>query len=508
MTSAGHFWKLPFTPPWLLVAAVALALLGWLLPSARRVPERRLRGAAIFLGITAATFFARHLLLTPGFFHQHGQGPVWARYGIIHPSSCQYGPGFHDLYSFIGSYGRIDPERLLFPAQALLGALIPAFTFVLARRAGARLPVALAAAFAVAVDPIFARIAESESYYDTCAFLLFFAASALACGASRASLRSPRFHLCALAAGLLVAQAARVHPVAWAPAALLPLVVILIRGRLLDRIALAACAAVIIAACVGLFAGPAIKFVLAGRMGDTWGPSLTVSPLRRVLGPLAILAVTGAAAVVLPRSRDLLLRAGAALFALSFAQAANVMASMEPPWIFGAYARLYAPVLLCALAALAAQLLPPNGQRRVAFVLACAALLHTAIRGPWLMRSTVDAREARWVLDLRRTLLPGTTGLAYLGQTSTGNVFLPMFTNFPFHAGDRAFLPPGVRVPYYLRSSLCSTEEGRPTCDAFERAHPDMTPVAEQRFSTIPEDEVPYFENPVRVILYRLPDPR
>lgn len=108
---------------------------------------------------------------------------------------------------------------------------------MLARLAGGGARVGLLAGALATLDPAAMRLAGSESYYAVIATLLTLAVLAVVLGARGGR---GRLVLGALVAGFLCAQAARIHPVAWVPAALVPLAIAVLPGARLGRRALEA----------------------------------------------------------------------------------------------------------------------------------------------------------------------------------------------------------------------------------------------------------------------------
>jgi hypothetical protein len=257
--------------PWRLLGALAAAIAAasLLVGAAVRRARRGVRVAAATAGglvaLAAGTFLARRALLPTAFYHQNGQGPTWVGFGLGQPNP--YGPGFFELFGLAAASNPGAAEQPVFLLQALLGATAPALVWVVARTVGARPLVAWAAALSVALSPGLGRLAQSESYFAVCAWLLLAAGALL--GAAGRGLRAlpgdsgpgagrrrrAAFALAVVGAGLLVAQAAVVQPVAWVPAALLPVVILVARGNMRRRVLLASAAALGIAAIVLVTSG-------------------------------------------------------------------------------------------------------------------------------------------------------------------------------------------------------------------------------------------------------------
>src|SRR4029079_663902 len=97
--------------------------------------------------------------------------------------------------------------------------------------------------------------------------------------------------LLVVAAGFVVAQAARVHPTAWVPAALVPLVALVAPGPPARRIRETIAAAVIIAVVVAITSAPALLRVAFGQVGSKWMPVMNDQALRSLPGALAWLGL-------------------------------------------------------------------------------------------------------------------------------------------------------------------------------------------------------------------------
>ena len=109
------------------------------------------------------------------------------------------------------------------------------------------------------------------------------------------------FVLAVSAAGLLVAQSARIHPVCWVPAAFLPFVVLVGPGDMKGRVFRALLAVGGIAAFTAVFAGGWIWHVLQSPLADHHLTELTFATCwgkaagaLAVFGPLAILVAAAA----------------------------------------------------------------------------------------------------------------------------------------------------------------------------------------------------------------------
>src|SRR5262249_5569701 len=159
--------------------------------------------------------------------------------------------------------------RGLFLAQSVLGALVPAAVYVLARRLGARRLLSVAIAAIPVLDPVLARLAHSESYFSPIFVLLTLAS--LLCPVSADPRRHPfRFALAITSAGLLVAQAARIHPLAWAATTMVPIPLLVGPGSLRHRLRKALLSAVGITLVVVVASGGFLWSATHGPLAGQW----------------------------------------------------------------------------------------------------------------------------------------------------------------------------------------------------------------------------------------------
>lgn len=554
--------------PWL--AAVG-GLLGLAAASLRHGVRASLRTAVAPLSLTAATFAGRALLVPEQYFHQNGQGPLWVSHALGEPSA--YGPGYAELFHLAVRHAA-DPDGALILQQGLLAALVPGAVLAQSRWLGAPLPVALALALGTATSPLLARLARGESYFAAALSLLALASLTLAAswaepsrsgGPPRATRAAPAVG--AAGAGLLLAQAARLHPLAWLPAALVPLVVGLLpeiaspgrrsaagaestvaashpassgdtapsrasgAPRRLRRAALAAALAGTVALSA---AGPSLLDVLRGPLGASWlGPEreggprdlplwLVAAALVAALAPVAArrapaLAARRAAARTLSATAAFDLRSAARLAdALALVVGVAIVAWMgnllgaAPPYVHHAYLALYLPPLTAAAAAVAAiagarTSLPAPAVAGA--VLAAATGLHAA-GWPDDTRVPTDAREGGLLRAWRDTLPPDAV-VVYLERADRQIVNLPLYFRRTVRLSTQA-PPPDLRAlggrVFYYRSGLCSTRRGRASCDALE-ARATLETVHEATLPAVPSFADLAYEAPtVRVALYRVVD--
>ncbi len=480
--------------PWrlgagLLLVAVLIAMWG-----RRRGGVRVAAELAPLVALALATGLFRWLVLDAEYFHQNGQGPLWLAYASGEPSP--YGPGFRELFGAVVSWAPTDPEAALFSAQAIVAALGPVCAWVIARRAGASAALAWAIAAFLALDPMWARLALGESYYASCGSLLLLAGAAL----SVASTSRIELAVATVAAGLLIAQAARVHPVAWVPAALIPSVLLVADGELGVRVRRVAMVAAGIAVLVAITAAPAMLVVLRGDVGQWMGrveqPFLS--------GQFLTLVVVAAALLAMARWRD-----GAA-FPLSVLLAIVAVAGLtsvlgpEVTWIHQSYWRLALVPAIGPAASVLAQLSRTRRARTgLAVAVAAVAVAAAAVQWSRLTELPTDAREAALVRQWRR-LVPVGAPVYYVGRAGKRVLYLPWLGRghqlvVGAEGTDRAALVPGA---YYYHSSLCSTDSAAPLCAAIETRELELVVAAE--LPAIPSKSgFDYRSARIRVGLYR-----
>jgi hypothetical protein len=492
--------------PWLLVVALCFA--------AAASPVPRARSVAALFALTLATGVGRWLLVPFNFFHQNGHGPehVERAIGAI---SIGFGPGEHELFHGAIALAPRDPEASVAAVQSLLAMLSPACAWMIARAVGARGALPWALAVAVALDPMLARLARSESYLSAGSSLAFIAL-ALTARAGVATWRRPSFLLLAVAAGAVVAQAARLHPWLWAASATAPLPLLLARGAPRRRLSAALAATLAIALTTLVTSGRAMWAAahddLASRLSDTLLWSLP-GRLQGLLPPVLIALVALVARSRHRRSAGLAALAAALTFAL-FTAADLPAATHLRPWIHGAYARLYLPAWV-ALVAWALRDLDVTVRRSWAAA-PCGALLVLGLawaRFPVERTIPVDAQEQALARGWRQQL-PQTETLLWLARADVAVLRLPIYPhddpNAPHllpadperliapHESDR-------RPQRYYRSSLCSTAAGAAACARFEATH-RLTPIATWTLPATPSYVFEYVTPSVRVGLYRVED--
>ena len=497
--------RVPWPVPWpLLVALVLFALLVQCL-GARDVARR----LALPLGLGLVAFVLRLLLVDAGYFHQNGQGPVWVAQALGEPS--EYGPGYAQLFGWVASAS--DADGALFVAQGLLAGLGVAAAFVIGERL-ADVRVALALALAAALSPMLARLANSESYFSAQASLLLLATAILVATSSpsvaqRIAAQGKHWRaLGPLISGALIAQVALVHPIGWAPAALVPTALLLTPEARAKRLQHTLLAALLIGLMVLVLAGPAMVGVMQGQLGATWMGPAHARVGGASLAPIAWMALLVLATLSFERARPALPLVLALAVLVTFARTDLLNASL--PYAHHAYMTLF----LGPLAACIAALTPRNvsGRDALAFpaiVLLASLLLHAATHDVGLYRAT-DALEGDLFRTWRSTLPEGAV-VTHLERAGRHVRMLPLRQQrrMGLRAGqappDLTTLGPDV---FYVRSGLCTTAEGRAFCEALEQSYV----LTELETATLPARPsiygLDYDEDEVRVGLYRVVDSR
>lgn len=456
----------PPRTPGLLIAGLALACVaGVRLRSPR---SRALRAAAVLVALGAVTLALARGISGEAFFHQNGHGPNWIGYALGAP--CPYGPGYPELFGWLARLRPDAPEALVFAFDALLAAACPALAWVVARRVGAKRPVAWAIAAAVALDPLLWRMAFSESYYVAYTALPLVASAALL---SAPALRTwaPRFLAASAAAGLILAQLARVHPVGWSAIAVIPLTAFARRGSSRRNAKHAAIALATVGLVVAVTSWRALQGVLRGELGarvEQW----RLGPSDDLRWGAAVLAAAAVACFLVPRLRGRPLPRVALLAVVGAAAGLGTsLLRVDVPWIHAAHAHAFLASFVGAGAGVASAVArTAGGARRAAAVVAALAVANTATHWRSAADLPTDALELRLALGWR-TSLPAGSRLVAVETSGVAAVDLPFYAapieRLEVHGTPPALTSFGDRV-YYYRSSLCSTASARPWCDSLE----------------------------------------
>jgi hypothetical protein len=509
----------PTSGAWLLpAAAVLLGFSLW-----RRTLQARGDWPAA-LAIVAAAVALRLVLGPWGPMHPNGYGAHFVAAAATDPGSLiAYGPGFVEVFGPFAALAPAAPDWAVFGANATCAAFLPLLAFLLARLMGLVRTAAVAVAVLIAVDPVAIRMGATESYFP--AIIVLCTAAGVALVAARGELRAGapwRAAAAMVGAGMLLAQAARIHPAAWVPVAvtpfiaLTPLTVSPGRMRFSRRRAVSAemptvggsdahrtCAPTLgtsaplaflaSAALTGgvliATSGGALLDVFAGMSSGRLMQPMLPSP-----APLAWVAAATMAYALLAPQRRLAVPAGIVLAAWLLTRHAYGQS-----WIAqSSYDRFYLTVLLVAAGALA----PARLWRRRWLVGAAAVLLAAVwIRYglPIVAERTTDHLEYRWLRE-QLAQLPPDCRVVHLASADKRALLLPTYVGTPARAAvaidlrqpysiDAALAPAPCLV--YVRTSLCSSAEGRPACDTIEQRL-DLTSIARASFPARPSR--PYHE--------------
>lgn len=500
--------------PWRLLAGLALGALvcarRW-----RNADSDRRRTAIALALLYLGTLVLRRLIFPAAFHHMNGQGAFWIAIALDPDGDrTAYGPGYWELYGWLARLPFAGPEDLVLGAQAAMGALSPVCAWLIVREVGGSRALAWAGALLAAQSPILARISQSQSYYGTWSALLFVATAILLLGCPRKGERLRWFALSVLACGLVVAQAARVTPVGWVSAAVLPLAVLARPGEIGARLRWTVAAGLGIGAAVALTSGPAMLAVLRGALGAQWLPEVGAAGLESVglVGPALLVAAT---VVLASRHRaSAALRVLLACATLVAMEAANLIRA-HPATFQRAFAAMWAPVLIALVAALVADL-----RARALRAAAAATLAFLAIRlsaATWREESELPTNvlEARWAEKWRKELPPGST-VVYLGRAGQHILGLPLYgahsrvqiDPWVLTVGDPPpdLHPLGPNVHYY-ESSLCAAREARALCRAIRERHA-LVPIETRTLPARSSASTSLFEEPtLEVGLYRVQPP-
>ena len=418
----------------------------------------------------------RRLAIQPAFFHQNGHGAGWVLMAQCRPST--YGPGYAALFHPAALWGGAHAERAVFGAQEVLATAAIGAIYALARNLGNPRPVAWACTVAIGLEPLLGRLARSESYYATSLWLIGMAIAALFATGPRARGRDKRNWGGAALAGLLLATAVTVHPVAWVPAAFAPAVLVLHTGRRRERIISSLGAIGLIGAVGAAVALPSVRAVLHGQLGAQWGQT---SPQgARLVWVGTLLAAPWIALLALPRRlAPWILPVSLVVGAVTLDRMTNLFGVDSHIAPARAWRLLFGPTVLAAFLAWLARLGHLAKQRSrhapalLAVVVGVVGVTHavTSFREATLLPT--DALEmavfAPWLQSL-----PATGRLFHLGRSGEMMQELPVYSRCGF-SGPEVFAldakePPRTMLPgdYWFHSATCSSNLGRRWCDAME----------------------------------------
>jgi hypothetical protein len=487
----GAVWTLPAT-------AVLLVL-------ALRGRRSRPRSALLPASAVAVLALVLRLALGPwGPLHVNGHGPRFVAGAARDPADiAAYGPGYRELLGPIAALAPSSPDWAIFACNALFSALLPPLALAIGRMTGVAASAAFVAAMLLAIDPIAIRMGATEAYFAAIAFLCTGASAAMLL-ALRETAAGGRWRAtaCLVAAGLLLAQAARIHPCAWVVMATVPFVVLAgDAGSGRRRILVCLVAATV--------SGGVLLFTSASVLLDVLGNVRTGTVLRPrppLWSPLLGIALAAAVYAVFAPRRWLALPA-----AISVAAMIMTRHAFDASWIWEhSYFRLYLTLPLIAVVAC----VPPAALRRRWAALGAASVLVLAwlrFGLPIVAARSTEHREYRWVREqLRR--LPPECRVVHLASAGKRVLMLPTYAG-----PSRATVAMDLRQPrtieaalsptaclFYVHSSLCSTADGRPACEAVERRL-TLVPIARASFPAARERETfSHDSDPVETTIARV----
>ena len=533
--------------PWLLLGAAATMLIAVYWGCPLRFWWTRLRrmgwskwvrdaltvrgpiGLCVMLSLAAVTFFLRLSLVPLNYFHQIGVGPGYILMAL-HGNSLPYGSGYAELFGWISNLNAFEADRNVFLAMAIASSMIPVFGWIIARQSGASCLVAWTIAVLTAVHPLLARLAHSELYMAVQLVLLTAAGAALA-WAGRTRTQSVRFWLSVLAAGLLVSQAARVHPTSWVPAATVPFVLIIQPGYIFKRIRRTFLATLGIATTVVATSLAGMLRVYFGELGHNYRFARLGVLIVACSGILAITAIRR----LMSKSRCLPYASLHARITMIVAMATVCFAfatswagfQREPLFSDVCYLQTYPALLAVGITCIgilqrryrAFCTHPRQKPKWWSAPLVIILLATTTGLWRWELHTTVptDAQEQAWVATWRGKIPPNSV-IAYLMSSPhpAGHytLQLPIFgynrvklielvIGDPNTGLSLSRLEPGT---YYYRSSLCSTVVGKAICGVIEN-NSILEPIFEMNLPSIPSVyNAPLGPAPIRVGLYLVKD--
>jgi hypothetical protein len=488
--------------PWTMLLGLAL-----LIPVLRH-HQLPAQDRVLVLAVTLVALGLRLALGPWGPLHVNGQGPRFIDGAARNPAEIAlYGPGYGEIFAPVVALAPANPDWAIFAVNAALSAAAIPMAYAIARLVGTSRAVALAAAMILAFDPISIRTGATEAYFPVIiASALAAAGLMLAAVRMLAARRRGQAIAALVAGGLLLAQAARAHPSAWGVIACIPF------------IALAAAGGSFTHRMLVLLAGGAISTGLlmatsAGNMLDVLN-NIRGGTLMRPLPPeslwplVAIAAAAAAYAIGAPRRW---LSIPAAVAAVLWLMTRH---GYDQSWIWQqSYDRLYLTLpLIAAVALVPAQLLRHPGFAAVSTLALLGAWLHFGM--PIITARTTDHLEYRW-LRAQIAALPPACPIVHVVAADKRVLSVPSYipSSRPAVAVDlrqphtvEAALTP-TACAYYVRTSLCSSAEGRPACAALEDRLA-LAPVARTTLPVLPSSPLlAYDRDPIETALARVTDP-
>lgn len=484
---------------WMLPASGVLILL-----ALRSQGLRPRSGTVPVLAVTVLTLALRLALGPWGPLHVNGHGARFIAGAAGGPEGiAAYGPGYAELFGPIVALLPSSPDWAIFACNAVFSALMPALGFVIGRLTAVPANAALAAATLLAVDPIGIRMGATEAYFIPIAFLCTSASAVLLLAAYELD-GQRRWNATALlvSASLLLSLAARIHPCAWVLMATVPFVSLASTAGTWRLRVLVLFAVAVVSGGVLLSTSASVLLDVLGniRTGAIFRPD-PPSPW-----PLCWIALGAIVYSVLTKRGWIALSAGIAIAAM-----VTTRQAFAASWIWEqSFFRLY---LTLPLLAVLAWLGPPLLRRRWTVVAATALLILAWSRFalPIVSVRSTEQLEYRWVREhIRR--LPAECRLIYVGSAGKRFLALPTYVAPSREAVamdlrrastiEAALSPAACLV--YLRTSLCSTPEGRPDCDEIERRLA-LVPIASTSFAASGEFETfSHDRDPVEAAMARV----
>lgn len=490
----------PLGWPWLL-GALALGLWG-----AGPAPTVGRRERRWLFGLWAVALASRALFGLWAPLHVNGQGPLWLEAAITGPSRlATYGPGYAELLGPLSSLGGDRPDLAIFAANLLLGSIVAPLGALIARQLGARSPAALTTGALLVLDPVAVRIAASEAYFLPITALWALASLLLARGAHHLdSGRWRRALATHLAAGVVLALTARVHPVSWPLIAMTPALIAAGASTSSALWKRALSATGVVTAAAVLF-WTTTSAVVLGQSAPAAGGSISVAQVIAHLlaaPPIGeVLVVTGAVIALgaWSRRRPALL----ALWALGVVWVTTRGAYGQSELWQASYDRLYLPALAVAVALSRPGL---TGRTALAVVAIWVTAVVMLLFGPLTQRTT-EQREYRLLVSAL-SQVPETCRVGYIGRAGRRVVEVPRWI------GSSELVDIGRGEEWseeaggcrrFLRTSICSSTQGQPLCDQVLRDLEGEV-IEERRFPAVPsQDDLPYNRSTVRVALFGSP---
>jgi len=457
--------------PWLLLLAFAGAVVGLHRSGRPSRTDLTMGGALVIM--------AAGLRITMGLWgplHVNGQGPLWIRGALLPSELDAYGPGYAELFAWVGRLGA-NADLAVFAGNCAFACAAPVLLFALARAAGLAPGVAFGVGALMAFDPVSVRIGATETYLVPI-IALCLASQWLLLLAARALERNDRVAagLLATAGALVATVAVRVHPAAYLPVALCPLIVLgAPTGRSwTERLGWSVAAAAIVGATVVATSGDVVVHALTLGRSMIQVSTNTITPKMLVLA-----AVLGVAAWLMRGSRA---QSGPAVLGVGslLAMLATYHVYDQHPLWRASYERLYfGGIALGIAASLPRRALTPI-RAAVGASLAALGLLVASWTG--LQARTTDELEYDF---LRRHLPSAPPGCVLASVSRVGNRIaeLPDYLSAAYWQGGRPGLP--LRAPedlssarasheciWYVRSSLCTTAAAREKCERIEALAP------------------------------------